>query len=127
MKQVIASQNAPKAIGPYSQAIKANGFLFVSGCLALCPSTHEVKNDSIQQETEQAFENLKAILDEAGCGFENLVKVTVFLRDMAIYKEVNEIYERYVPQPFPARTAIAVKELPLNVSLEIDVIAVCEG
>lgn len=124
-KEIIATDAAPAAIGPYSQAVRANGFLFVSGCLALCPTSKQLKNDSIEMEVVQSMENLGAILRAAGLDYSNVVKVTVFLRDMAIYKELNAVYERYMANPFPARTAVAVKELPLGASLEIDVIAVC--
>lgn len=122
-KEIVSTQDAPKAIGPYSQAVKANGFLFISGCLALCPKTQEVKNGSVEEEAVQAFENLNAILKEANSDFDKIVKVTVFIADMDFFQALNEVYARYVPEPFPARTTVAVKALPLGVSLEVDVIA----
>lgn len=122
-KEIVSTNDAPKAIGPYSQAVKANGFLFISGCLALCPKTNDVKNGSVEEEAIQAFENLSAVLKAANSDFDKIVKVTVFIRDMSIFQELNEVYARYVPTPFPARTTVAVKELPLSLSLEVDVIA----
>jgi len=92
----------------------------------LCPKTQELKNASVEEEAVQAFENLNAILTAANSGFHNIVKATVYLADMDFFTELNTVYARYVPQPFPARTTVAVKSLPLGVRLEIDVIATYE-
>lgn len=120
----ISTTNAPASIGPYSQAIEANGFLFVSGQGASEPETREVVSDDIREQTEQTFENITAILTEAGGSLDDVVKVTVFLTDMDTYDTVNEVYAEYMDEPFPARSAVEVSALPVEQGVEIEVLAV---
>lgn len=124
MKTAINTTNAPAPIGPYSQAIEANGFLFVSGQIALDPETGALVTEDITAETTLVMENLKAILTEAGLTFGNVVKAGIFLKDMASFAAVNEIYGSYLSAPFPARETVQVAALPKNVNVEISVIAV---
>jgi 2-iminobutanoate/2-iminopropanoate deaminase len=120
MKDIV-SKNAPAPIGPYSQAIVAGNFLFVSGQVALHPSTGELVLQDIQAETTQVMENIKAILTEAGTDFSHIVKTTIFLKDMQDFAAVNTVYGSYLSQPFPARETVAVAGLPKNVNVEISV------
>ena len=120
----ISTENAPVSIGPYSQAIEANGFLFVSGQGAAEPETREVVSNDIQDQTTQVFENISAILDAAGSSLDDVVKATVYLTDMDTYDEVNEVYAEYMDQPFPARAAVEVADLPIDIGVEIEAIAV---
>lgn len=122
--QEISTDNAPTSIGPYSQAIEANGFLFVSGQGAAEPETREVVSDEIGEQTEQVFENISAILESAGASIDDIVKATVFLTDMDTYEAVNEVYAEYMNKPFPARSAVQVSDLPIDIGVEIEVIAV---
>lgn len=124
MKKVINTGNAPAPIGPYSQAIEANGFIFVSGQVAIDPSTGELVLDDIKTETTKVMENIKAILTEAGIDFNHIVKTTIFLKDMASFAQVNEVYGTYFTGKFPARETVAVAGLPKNVNVEISVTAV---
>jgi 2-iminobutanoate/2-iminopropanoate deaminase len=123
MKKVIATTNAPAAIGPYSQAIEANGLIFVSGQLPINPATGEFPSECIKEQTEQAFKNIRAILTEAGLTLNNVVKTTVLLADIADFAGMNEIYAAQFEGTFPARSAFAVKSLPKNARIEIEVIA----
>ncbi len=123
MKKVISTEKAPAAIGPYSQAIEVGNFLFASGQLGLDPATGDFAQGGVQAQTEQAFQNVKAILEKAGYGLENVVKTTVYLSDMADFAAVNEIYAKQFSGDFPARSAVAVKTLPKNGLVEIEVIA----
>lgn len=122
MKKVIHTDNAPKAIGPYSQAIEANGMLFISGQLPVNPETGTVP-EGIAAQTEQSLKNVEAILKEAGYGFENVVKTTCLLSDIANFKPMNEVYAKYYTKDCPARAAFAVKDLPMGVLVEIETIA----
>ena len=122
-KTIINTINAPAPIGPYSQAVKAGNILFLSGQVALDAAGNLVM-DSIQAETHQVMKNISALLTEAGAGFEHIVKTTIFLTDMALFAEVNEVYGSYFVNDFPARETVAVKGLPKNVNVEISVIAV---
>ncbi|MEO8823163.1 MAG: RidA family protein [Ginsengibacter sp.] len=122
-KTTINTPGAPEPIGPYSQAVKAGGFLFLSGQIALVPGTSELNNSDITQETRQVMENLKAVLDEAGSDFSNVVKTSIFLKDMASFGEVNAEYGKYFEKDFPARETVAVKTLPKEVNVEISMIA----
>ena len=122
-KQIINTNYAPAPIGPYNQAVKAGQLLFVSGQVALIPGTNEVANGSINEETHQVLKNIQAILTEAGLDFSHIVKTTIFLSDMNLFSEVNEIYATYFTADFPARETVAVKGLPKNVNVEISVIA----
>jgi len=123
-KTVVTTENAPAPIGPYNQAIKANGFLFVSGQVALIPATGELVQGDIPTETHQVMRNLEAILTEAGINFQHIVKTTIFLSDMNLFAQVNEVYGSYFSSDYPARETVAVKGLPRNVNVEISVIAV---
>lgn len=124
MKKVINTQNAPQAIGPYSQAIEINGTLYISGQVPLVPETGLIVDGGITEQTQQVMKNIGAILTEAGYSFSEVVKSTCLLSDMANFKAMNEVYAKsYAVNP-PARAAFAVKELPLGVMVEIETIAV---
>jgi 2-iminobutanoate/2-iminopropanoate deaminase len=123
MKKAIHPANAAKPIAPYTPAIEAGGFVFLSGQIALDPASGELKMTSIDEETRQVMENMGALLKAAGLDFGHLVKVTIFLSDMAHYAKVNEIYGSYFSADPPAREAVAVKTLPRNVNVEISGIA----
>jgi len=123
MKKIIHTEQAPKAIGPYSQAIEVNGMLFISGQIPVVPETGQI-SEGIEAQTEQVMKNIGAILKEAGYGFEHVVKSTCLLNNMANIKAMNEIYGKYYAENPPARAAFAVKTLPLNVLVEIETIAV---
>lgn len=120
--KIIETKSAPAPIGPYSQAVQNGNLLFVSGQIALIPETGALENRTVQEETVRVMENLKAILTEAGTDFENVVKTTIFLTDMNLFAEVNDIYAGYFKQNFPARETVAVKGLPKNVNVEISMI-----
>lgn len=122
-KKIIQTNHAPAPIGPYNQAVAAGGFLFISGQICIKPDTGEMNNSDIQAETHQVMHNLRAVLQEAGMDFRNVVKTTIFLTDMALFSEVNEIYGKYFDGDFPARETVAVKGLPKNVNVEISMIA----
>ncbi|MFN8253400.1 MAG: RidA family protein [Ferruginibacter sp.] len=122
-KKIIHTDNAPAPIGPYNQAVQTGNLLFISGQVALKPGSGELANADIIEETHQVMQNLKSILTEAGGGFDNVVKTTIFLSDMALFGQVNEIYGKYFTGEFPARETIAVKGLPKNVNVEISMIA----
>lgn len=124
MKKVIATEHAPKAIGPYSQAIEANGMLFVSGQLPVDPATGKIVEGGIQEQTEQVLKNVGAILEEAGYTFADVVKSTCLLSTMDHFAGMNEVYARYYQSEAPARAAFAVQKLPLGVMVEIECIAV---
>ena len=123
MKQVIATTAAPEAIGPYSQAVEAAGMIFLSGQLPINPATGTMP-EGIQAQTRQSFENIKAILAKAGCTVDHIVKTTVFLADMSLFGAMNEVYAQQFNGAFLARSAFAVKELPKQALVEIEVIAV---
>ncbi|RZK49541.1 MAG: RidA family protein [Pedobacter sp.] len=123
MKQIIETSAAPAPIGPYSQAVLANGFLYVSGQIAINPENGELNTASLEDETHQVMRNLKAVLLEAGYHFNHVLKTTIFLTDMALFAEVNEIYGSYFEGSFPARETVAVKGLPKGVDVEISVVA----
>lgn len=122
-KVIIKTDLAPAPIGPYNQAVKAGNFLFASGQIALNPSNGELMNASIAEEANQVMNNVAAILKEAGASFEHIVKTTIFLSDMSLFAEVNEIYGSYFNGDYPARETVAVKGLPKNVNIEISVTA----
>ncbi|HIV55507.1 MAG TPA: RidA family protein [Candidatus Anaerobiospirillum stercoravium] len=122
-KEVISSVNAPKAIGPYSSAIKVGNMLFVSGQIPVNPATGEVPAD-IAQQAHQSLRNLKALVEEAGLSLADVVKTTVFLADINDFAAINEVYASYFAQPFPTRSCVAVKDLPKGVGIEIECIAV---
>ena len=123
MKKVIATTKAPAAIGPYSQAVEVNGFVFLSGQLPIDPQTGDFVAGGVKEQTAQAFKNIRAILSEAGLSVDNIIKTTVFLSDMSLFAEMNEVYAEQFPGTFPARSAFAVKTLPKNALVEIEVVA----
>lgn len=120
----IHTEKAPAAIGPYSQAIKAGNFIYASGQLPIDPATGAFPEGGIQEQTHQSLRNAKAILEEAGTDLAHVVKTTVFLSDIANFGAMNEVYSQYFQAPFPARSAVAVKDLPKGALVEIEVIAV---
>ncbi len=123
MKKIIHTDNAPKAVGPYSQAIACNGMLYISGQIPVDPATGTIP-EGIEAQTEQVMKNIGAILTEAGCTYENVVKSTCLLSDIANFKPMNEVYAKYYTENPPARAAFAVRDLPLGVLVEIETIAV---
>ncbi len=122
-KKIIKTDQAPDPIGPYSQAVQASGMLFISGQVALKPGTSELITGNIADETTQVMNNLKAILNEAGLGFNHVIKTTVFLKDMDLFAAVNSVYGEFFESDFPARETVAVKGLPKDVNVEISMIA----
>ena len=124
MKQPIATPLAPAAIGPYSQAVEAGNTLYVSGQLPINPATGLFAEGGIKELTAQSLTNMKAILEAAGMSFDNVVKTTVFLADMADFADMNEVYAQFFAAPFPARSAVAVKTLPKGARVEIECIVV---
>ena len=124
MKKVIATKAAPAAIGPYSQAIEVGNMLFASGQIPINPATSEIGEGGIKEQTTQVFSNIKAVLEEAGYAFDNIVKTTVFLADMSLFADMNAVYATQFSGAFPARSAVAVKELPKRALVEIEVIAI---
>ncbi len=122
-KKIINTDKAPAPIGPYSQAVQAGSFLFVSGQVAINPATNELNTKDIISETEQVMSNLTAILHAAQMDFNNVIKSTIFLSDMSLFAQVNEIYSKYFTNDYPARETVAVKGLPKGVNVEISVIA----
>ena len=123
-KQVINTDKAPTPIGPYSQAVRANGMVFLSGQVAFVPSTGELELSNLESETHQVMKNIQAVLDEAKISFEHVIKTTIFLSDMSLFAEVNAVYGTYFKGDFPARETVAVKGLPRGVNVEISMIAV---
>lgn len=126
-KQVIRTEKAPAPIGPYSQAVKAGGLLFVSGQVAIDPATGEMNMATLEEETQQVMKNIEAVLSEAKVTFAHVVKTTIFLSDMSLFAQVNEIYGSYFTGDYPARETVAVKGLPKGVNVEISVTASVEG
>jgi 2-iminobutanoate/2-iminopropanoate deaminase len=122
-REAVSTPNAPKAIGPYSQAIKANGFIFTSGQIAFDPATGNIVPGGIEQQTEQVMKNLSAILQAAGSGWDKVIKTTVFLKNMSEFGQMNEVYGKFFKNAPPARSTVEVARLPRDVSVEIDVIA----
>lgn len=123
-KKIICTENAPKAVGPYSQAVEANGFLFISGQIPIDPSTGKVVEGGIKEQTEQVLKNVGAILKQAGLDYKNVVKTTCLLSDMDNFAAMNEVYARFFTSEMPARAAYGVVRLPLGVMVEIECIAV---
>ena len=123
MKKVIATTNAPAAIGPYSQAIEYNGMVYASGQIPVNPATGEVESDNIEGQADQSRKNVGAILKEAGLDYSNVIKTTCFLADIADFAKFNEVYSRYFKEEAPARSCVAVKDLPKGVLCEVEVIA----
>ncbi len=123
MKQVIATEQAPKAIGPYSQAVVSNGIAYLSGQIALDPATGQLLEGDIGAQTARVLENLKAVLAACGSSLEQVLKTTVYLKDMSEFARMNEVYARYFPAAPPARSTVEVARLPRDVRIEIDAIA----
>lgn len=123
-KKIINTSKAPAPIGPYSQAVQVDNMLFISGQVALKPGTSDLANTDIIEETHQVMKNLKSILSAAGVDFNAVVKTTIFLSDMELFGQVNEVYGKYFEGDFPARETVAVKGLPKNVNVEISMIAI---
>ncbi len=125
-KDIISTDKAPKAIGPYSQAVKVGNMLFTSGSIPLDPETGSIVGETAAEQAEQSLKNLFAVLNEANAKAENVVKTTVFLSDMDDFAQINEVYSSYFTENFPARSCVAVKTLPKNVKIEIEAIAVID-
>ena len=124
-KKIIFTERAPKAIGPYSQAVSAGGFTFVSGQVAINPETGDLMNASIQDQTEQVIKNLTAICEEANGSLADIVKLTIYITDMNDFAVVNETMQKYFSEPYPARATVEVSALPLGVNVEMDAVLVC--
>jgi len=123
MKKIINTSDAPKAIGPYSQAVETNGILFISGQIPVDPKTGKIVKGGVREQTEQVMKNIEAILVEAGYSFKDVIKSTCLLNDMGNFATMNEVYGKYYPQDPPARAAYGVVKLPLGVMVEIETIA----
>jgi 2-iminobutanoate/2-iminopropanoate deaminase len=121
--EIVATDRGPKAIGPYSQAVRANGFVFLSGQIPLDPKTQQIVEGDVAVQTERVMENLKGVLEAAGSSLHHVVKTTVFLADMNDFAAMNEVYARYFTANAPARSTVEVARLPKNVRVEIDLIA----
>ena len=124
MRDTVLTDRGPRPIGPYSQAVRANGFLFVSGQVALDPRTGAMAGPDVQEQTERTLENLKGILEAAGSNLHHVVKTTVFLRDMNDFAAMNEVYARYFTAAPPARSTVQVSRLPKDALVEIDAVAI---
>ncbi|MCX6557290.1 MAG: RidA family protein [Candidatus Aminicenantes bacterium] len=122
-KQAVSTSSAPRALGPYSQAVRWGNLLFLSGQVGIDPQTGKLVEGGVEAQAHQVFANMTAVLAAAGLDCSCLLKTTVFLKDMAHFKAVNEIYAAHVPEPYPARSAVAVKELPLAAEVEIEAVA----
>ena len=127
MNQVLETKNAPAAIGPYSQGIAAGSMVFVSGQLPIVPETGELHPDDIGEQTAQSMRNISAILQEAGCTLKDVVKTTIFLKDLSDFAQVNAAYAAFFPENAPARACVQVAKLPRDARIEIEVIAAKEG
>jgi 2-iminobutanoate/2-iminopropanoate deaminase len=123
VKEIVTTDRGPKPIGPYSQAVKTNGFLYLSGQVALDPKTNEMSAGDIRQQTERVLENIKGILEAAGSNLHHVIKTTVFLKDMNEFPAMNEVYGRYFPAAPPARSTVQVARLPKDALVEIEVVA----
>lgn len=121
-KEIIFTDKAPRAIGTYSQAIKVNNTVYISGQIPLLPDTMEVLDGSVEEQIHQVFKNLQAIIEAAGGGFENVVKLNIFLTDLSNFPTVNQVMSQYFTEPYPARAAVGVKELPKGVPVEMDAV-----
>ncbi len=121
--KAIYSKNAPEPIGPYSQAIEANGTLYLSGMIAIDPASGNLVTDELEAETRQVMSNIKALLEDAGSGLDKVIKCSIFLKDLGNFGKINEIYGSYFEAPFPARECVEVARLPKDVNVEISVVA----
>jgi len=125
MKKTVSTDQAPKAIGPYSQAVIYNGIAYLSGQIPLDPSTGQIIEGGIEAQTQRVLENIKAVLQAAGASLDSVLKTTVFLKDMSDFPKMNEVYARYFPTDAPARSTVQAARLPRDVMVEIDAIAAC--
>lgn len=125
MKKVIATDKAPAAIGPYSQAIEVNGILYTSGVIPIDPATGELVTGTAAQQAAQAFSNLKNLIEEAGASMDKVIKTTVFISDMEQFGAINEVYAEYFEEPYPARSCVQVARLPKDVAIEVEAIVEC--
>lgn len=123
MHKAIHTRKAPAAIGPYSQAIDAGTFIFTSGQIPIEPSTGQVVNGGIKEQTARVLENLKSVLEAAGSGMDKVVKTTVFMKDLSDFAAMNEVYQKYFSEPYPARSCVEVNRLPRDVLIEIEAVA----
>ena len=126
-KEIITTENAPQAIGPYSQAVKAGGLMFISGQIPLNPETGDLVSGSIEDEANQVLQNIKSICEAAGHGMEDIVKITIFLTDLGNFATVNEVMKKHFSEPYPARATVEISGLPLGVNVEIEAIVSTNG
>ncbi|MCR4287853.1 MAG: RidA family protein [Deltaproteobacteria bacterium] len=126
-KAAVKSQKAPQAVGPYSQAIKAGGFIFLSGQIPIDPATGTLIQGGVAAETRQVLRNLEAVLKDAGASLDDVVKTTVYLKDISKFTEMNNVYAEFFREPYPARATVEVRDLPKGAQVEIDAVAVAEG
>ena len=126
-KEIISTENAPQAIGPYSQAVKAGGLMFISGQIPLNPETGDLVSGSIEDEANQVLQNIKSICEAAGHGMEDIVKITIFLTDLGNFATVNEVMKKHFSEPYPARATVEISGLPLGVNVEIEAIVLTNG
>jgi|TARA_B000000475_G_scaffold23836_1_gene18894 reactive intermediate/imine deaminase len=126
-KEIISTENAPQAIGPYSQAVKAGGLMFISGQIPLNPETGDLVSGSIEDEANQVLQNIKSICEAAGYGMEDIVKITIFLTDLGNFATVNEVMKKHFSEPYPARATVEISGLPLGVNVEIEAIVSTNG
>ncbi|HDM24255.1 deaminase [archaeon] len=125
-KQELYTEKAPKPIGPYSQAVKVGNFIFGSGQIPIDPETGKIIGEDVKEQTRRVMENIKAILESNGCTMDSIVSVTVFLKDLSLFEEFNEVYGKYFKEPFPARSTVEVSKLPKDALIEINFIACCD-
>jgi len=126
-KEIISTENAPQAIGPYSQAVKAGGLMFISGQIPLNPETGDLVSGSIEDEANQVLQNIKSICEAAGYGMEDIVKITIFLTDLGNFATVNDVMKKHFSEPYPARATVEISGLPLGVNVEIEAIVSTNG
>ena len=126
-KEIISTENAPQAIGPYSQAVKAGNLIFISGQIPLNPKTGDLVAESIEDQARQVLENVKSICEEAGRSLDDIVKISIFLTDLSNFAVVNDVMKEYFSEPYPARATVEVSGLPLGVNVEIEAIVLLNG
>ena len=126
-KEIISTKNAPQAIGPYSQAVKAGNLMFISGQIPLDPETGDLVSKSIEDQAKQVLENVKSICEAAGCSLDDIVKISIFLTDLSNFAVVNDMMKEYFSEPYPARATVEVSGLPLEVNVEIEAIVLING
>ena len=126
-KEIISTENAPQAIGPYSQAVKAGNLMFISGQIPLDPKTGDLVSQSIEDQAKQVLENVKSICEAAGCSLDDIIKISIFLTDLSNFAVVNDMMKEYFSEPYPARATVEVSGLPLGVNVEIEAIVLING